>query len=105
LYGNQALLYIYEGGNPDAPKILDEFNQTAVKSPVLGFTYNPEKMKTEIAAISNVVAEFSPGLSSGAVDKDGLYDKFLAKLKAAGVDKLIADKQSQLDEWLKQQGN
>ncbi len=103
MFGNQAILYTYGDEDKNAPAILDKFNKDAVRSPALGFTYNPDKMKNEIAALANVAAEFDPIISSGAVDprSDGLYDKFLAKLKAAGIDKLLADQQGQLDAWVK----
>jgi len=103
MFGNQSLLYAYGEENVNAANDLDNFNQNAVKSPALGFSYNPEAMKNEIAALTNIVLEYDPVISSGAVDmnKDGLYQKFLQKLKAAGIDRLLEDQNKQLEEWLK----
>lgn len=103
IFGNEALVYPTIDEDPNLQQILDEFNQNAIKSPALGFVYDPSKMKNEIAALENIKLEFDPVISSGVTDamKDGHYEKFLAKLKAAGIDRLIADKQAQLDEWLK----
>ena len=102
MFGNQSLLYTYGDEDPNAPQILDNFNKTAVKSPALGFTYDPSAMKNELAALTNVASEFDPVISSGAIDAmaEGTYETFLAKLEAAGINRLLEDQQSQLDAWL-----
>jgi len=103
MMGNETLLYTYEDQDPRTPQLVDQFNQNAVRTPALGFTYDPSKMKSEIAALTNVSAQYDPGLSSGTVDgyADGLYNQFLDKLKAAGIDKLLADQNAQLSAWMK----
>ncbi|MOA60671.1 hypothetical protein D3C78_1856060 [compost metagenome] len=70
----------------------------------MGFTMNPESVKTEIAAISNVIAQYYLVLETGSVDPDKVLPQFIEKLKDAGIDKVIADKQRQLDEWAKAEG-
>lgn len=104
MMGNQSLLYAYGDQPANTPQLLDQFNQAAVRSPNLGFTYNPEKMKNQIAALKNIAAQYDPGISSGSIDAtaNGLYDQFLAKLKAGGIDQLLADQNSQLQAWMKQ---
>lgn len=100
-FGNQALLYPFEGQDPNTPRLLDEFNRNATRSGIFGFSYDPKNVKNELAALSNVVSEFSPALSMGAIDpyENGTYDKFLEKLDAAGVQRLKDDMQAQLDAW------
>jgi putative aldouronate transport system substrate-binding protein len=58
-------------------------------------------VKNEVAAFNNVVTEFTGALWSGTVDPEKTIPKFIEKLKAAGSDKVIAEKQRQLDEWAK----
>ena len=41
-------------------------------------------------------------MTSGAVDPNEMIPKYLEKLKAAGIDKIIAAKQEQLDAFLAQ---
>lgn len=43
------------------------------------------------------------GLNTGSVDPKVEIPNFVAKLKAAGLDKIIAAKQTQLDAWASQQ--
>lgn len=51
-----------------------------------------------------MVATYVPVLESGSVDLDENYQDFLTALEEAGIDRIIADKQRQLDEWLERHG-
>jgi putative aldouronate transport system substrate-binding protein len=101
MFGNQFLSYPWTTDSPDIWTKMDTFNKGSKKSAALGFMYNPNPVKTELAAISNVVKQYSPGLENGALDPKENLPKFVAALKAAGIDKVIAEKQKQLDEWAK----
>jgi len=102
-FGNQALLFDLDGDPPNGAKRLEDFNTLAIRNSALGFTYDATNMKNEIGVLTNIAAEFDPQISSGTVDAraDGTYAKFLAKLKAGGIDKLLADQNAQLNAWLK----
>ncbi len=97
--GNQLIEYTWTNEDPDKAQKLKEFNNDAIESKISGFSFNSEPVKTEQAAISNVVKQYVQSLESGSVDVDSVYPKFISALKAAGVDKLIAEKQKQIDEW------
>lgn len=99
LMGNQLASYVWEGNDPKYYKILDENNKTSPVSNVLGFSYDSTKVKTEIANVNNVVNQYAPGLDTGSLDPEKYLPEFISKLKAAGIDKIIAEKQSQLDKW------
>lgn len=75
-----------------------------VKSVIAGFEFNQDPVKSEISKVNAVVAEYRKVLESGAGTEAQLldrYDEFLAKLKKAGVDKIIEEKQRQIDGFLK----
>lgn len=56
-------------------------------------------MKAEEAAVKNVLDEMRPGIRTGTLDPETVYiPKLHDKLKAAGIDKFIAEKQKQVDE-------
>jgi len=99
-FGNQYLCYTW----PDQPKDLWEqykaFNASKSESPVIGFTFNLEPVKSEEAAVKNVIDEMRPGIVTGTLDPETFIPKLLDKLKAAGIDKIIAEKQRQIDEWM-----
>ena len=56
-------------------------------------------MTAEIAAVQNVKEEFWATLMTGTVDPDKFIPQANEKFKAAGLDKIIAEAQSQIDAW------
>lgn len=97
--GNIFLTYVVETDPADLYEQYKAFNQSAVKSKALGFSFNSEPVKNEITAINNVMDQFKKGLETGTLDPANKLAEFNSKLKAAGIDKVIAEKQKQLDEW------
>lgn len=100
IFGNQYLSYVWEGDDIDVYDQLKEFNESAMKSGAFGFVYDNSKVKTEVAAVNNVLNEYRAGLEFGVLDPETALPEFLSKLETAGIDKIIAEKQSQLDAWL-----
>jgi putative aldouronate transport system substrate-binding protein len=78
-----------------------KINMEAAPSPLLGFSFNPEPVNSELAQCKSVVDEFLPGLENGAVDPSALLPQFLDKLEKAGASRLIAEMQKQIDAWKK----
>ncbi|UJF32437.1 ABC transporter substrate-binding protein [Paenibacillus hexagrammi] len=100
MFGNQFLNYLFENEDPQKWEKYKEFNKSGKKSPGLGFTFNSEPVKTEVAAAVNVEKEFNAALDTGSVDPDATLAKYQEKMKAAGMDKIIAEKQKQFDAFL-----
>lgn len=100
-FPNNFLQYVMEGTDPDIWKKVGEFNKNAQISLALGFTYDNTRVNTQAAACKNVIDEYNTALLSGLVDPDAELPKFLAKLKDAGIEDIITEKQSQLDAWLR----
>ena len=73
------------------------------RSKYLGFLYDSSNCKTEVTACNNVIQQYYIGLECGEMDPNETLPKFEQELKAAGIDTIIADKQSQLDAWLSAQ--
>ncbi|OMF37993.1 hypothetical protein BK133_03140 [Paenibacillus sp. FSL H8-0548] len=96
--GNNALAKVWEGTEPDIWEQTKEFNNSSTFSKALGFSFDSSPVKTEIAAVANVNNQYKAGLESGTIDPAKL-DEFISKLKSAGLDKIIAEKQKQLDQW------
>ncbi|MFC0469030.1 ABC transporter substrate-binding protein [Halalkalibacter kiskunsagensis] len=101
--GNQLILKLYEDDPADKWEAFEEFNDTAIPSPVLGFYFDSNPVRTEIAAINNVTSEFSPALLKGAVDPEEYIPAFNKKLYEAGMQKVLDEIQSQYDEWKESQ--
>lgn len=83
------------------PKYGQKLMEGAWCPPLYGFTPANTNTANEIAAVSNVVEQYNDVLVYGDVNPDEYYPQFIAALKEAGIDKIIADYQAQVNEWLK----
>ncbi|OCT11859.1 ABC transporter substrate-binding protein [Paenibacillus pectinilyticus] len=101
MWGNQFLSYVFKGDSPDIWKETMEFNKSAKKSKALGFSFDADPVKTEITAVTNVTNQYQKGIETGTLDPDKALPEYISKLKAAGIDKIIAEKQKQMDAWAK----
>ncbi|WP_371069554.1 ABC transporter substrate-binding protein [Sediminibacillus sp. JSM 1682029] len=97
--GNQFILDLYEEDPDDKWDAFKEFNASATNAPTLGFHFDTNPVRTEIASISNVMDEFAPALYTGSVDPEEYLPKANEKLKEAGIDKVMEEIQKQYDEW------
>ncbi|PXV95866.1 carbohydrate ABC transporter substrate-binding protein (CUT1 family) [Lachnotalea glycerini] len=98
--GNFFNMYQMGTSNPESLVWEEEQNQTAKKSPAMGFTFDSSLVKTEYTSVTNVIQQYLPGLLCGSIDPETALSEFRGKLAAAGLDKIITEKQKQLDEWL-----
>lgn len=98
--GNQFLNYVWNTEAPDKWEQFKQFNVGAKPSPALGFTFDSEPVKAEVGALANVIKEYQKVLETGSVDPDQMLPKFIAAQKSAGLDKVIAEKKKQLNEFL-----
>lgn len=99
-FGNQFNAYLLEGAEPDIWEKTIEMNDTAKKSPLLGFTFDSAPVSSEIAQVSAVTSEYG-ALTNGSRDYNEFYEEYKSRLKAAGIEKLRDEVQRQLDEYKK----
>lgn len=99
LGGNWFLSYLSPTDPADRNELVQKGNKSAKVSPILGFTFDPSSVQNEIAACTNVVSQYYVGLSTGTLDPDKYASVFISKLKESGSDKIIAEKQRQVDSW------
>lgn len=94
-------MYQWEPNTEDFYTDLPAFQEQAEKSYILGYTFNADPVSTQLAAVTNVVSEYRPGLICGNVDDvDAAVAQFQEKLEQAGILDIIAENQRQLNEWL-----
>ena len=71
-------------------------------TPIIGFLPDTKSVATEWAQVTAVITEYQYQLEFGTLpDNTSVYNAFLAKLKAAGNDKIIATIQAQLDQFMR----
>ncbi|SEO53988.1 ABC transporter substrate-binding protein [Paenibacillus sp. OV219] len=99
--GNQMLDYTRVGEDPNKYLNYEQFNEQvkSQSSPLIGFVFDSEPVKNELIAVSKVQSTFDPGFQSGQLDPEKELPKMIDKLKSAGLDKIIAEAQKQVDAW------
>lgn len=97
--GNPMNGYTFHTDDPNLWEQVKEFNASAIRSAAFGFSFNAAPVENERTAINNVIEQYRKVLETGSVDPASKLAEFNTKLKAAGMDKFIAEKQKQLDEW------
>jgi putative aldouronate transport system substrate-binding protein len=90
-YNNPKLVGLHEVSTESAAK--------AAKSPALGFSFDPEPVKTEIAQLDTIVSEYALPLGNGMTDPATALPEIRQRLEAAGIATVIAEVQRQLDAW------
>lgn len=99
--GNVFNGFIDENDDADVWEKTKEINANAVKSPLLGFSPNTDKLKIQIAGCQSAIDEYLTQLTAGVVETEPSYSDFIKKLKAADCDMIIEELQRQIDEWQK----
>lgn len=99
LFGNQYLSGVWTGDDPNTREISQEMNKGAKKDVTFGFAPDISGFSTEVAAVTSAINEYAGSLQNGLVDVDASLEQFNAKLDAAGIDKIIASVQDQLNAW------
>jgi putative aldouronate transport system substrate-binding protein len=98
-FANQYLNYLFPNEDPRKWAKIDAYSRTAAPVNSLGFFVNEEPIKNELAAMALVHDEFIPGLDAGSSDPAKYVPLALARYKAAGLDRVLAEVQKQYDAW------
>lgn len=85
--------------SPEFVQTLQKWDDGAIEAPTLGFRFNADPVKAEMAQINAVEKEYVDAAYAGFSDYDQFFPKFQSKLKSAGIDKVIAEMQRQLTEF------
>ena len=83
--------------------LVKDINDNTEIPKVIGFTFDASGVKQKIADCKAVVNEYLEAFEKAQFkDKDATYAEFISRLKAAGADDIVAEKQRQLNEFLAQ---
>ncbi|MFD0961484.1 ABC transporter substrate-binding protein [Paenibacillus chungangensis] len=100
MFKNMNLQRFAVGITDDYIEKIKKWDEGAEFSPLMGFNFNPESVKTELAQAQQVFNAYSSTLNSGIVDPETIWPEFTKQMKAAGQDKIIEEAQKQIDEFL-----
>jgi len=101
MQGNNLLLYLLETEPEDKWEFFNKFNSEAVESPLSGFWPDFTPIEAELAVISNLIEEYEAYLWNGVLDPEVYLPEYIRKIEEAGAEKVIAELQRQVDDWLK----
>ena len=97
---NQQNAHVWSGNNPEVYDRYQEVRNSAKVSVAYGFAFDDTAVINEIAALTAVRDQYAHTIGSGAVEPEEAIKEFNEALYAAGLQKVIDEKQRQLDEWL-----
>lgn len=96
--GNVFINYLFKTEDPKKAEKYLEFNKGSIPMETLGFSFDNSPVKSEIAAIKNISAEY--GNAVMILDPDTNIPKAIDKFEAAGIRKVQEEIQNQLDAYL-----
>ena len=98
--GNQFNAFVQKGQPANVWDLTKKLNTTAVSSPIDGFSFNTERVKTEIAQMQTVDTKYSKIILNGAADPVITIRKRNKELNLNNnLRKVVAEAQKQLNEW------
>lgn len=82
----------------------NQYNQSAIRAPHIGFSFDTASADAITAAVGSVVEEYGPALETGVVDPETSIPRFLDALEQSGVETLLDEIRLQLSQYKKQKG-
>lgn len=101
---NQFIAGVFEGNDLDLWDQMKTFNSGAKESKAIGFNFDNSSVSTEYTALANIYNEYQKQLEFGFSDPTTAIPEMVERLKKAGLDTYITEKQNQLDTWAKAAG-
>lgn len=101
MYGDQRKKYVFD--SDELRKKLEAYEARIVRKDNMyeGFIFDQEELNVELLKVQDVLKQYLPVLECGCVELDVVYPEFIQKLKEAGIEKIITEKQTQFDLWKK----
>lgn len=97
MFGNQFNAHYRNESQVGAWDETKKLNDTATPAPTLGFVFNREPVKNEIAAITALLAEYTPLGAKGS--DSSVFPKMMDDVKAAGAEKVKEELSKQIVAW------
>ncbi len=105
--GNTKNMLIETPAGEDYIEKLEELENSATTSPIVGYMFDDTDFQTESAVLSSTINQYLPQLQCGMAGSEeatiALVNEFVAALEAAGINDVIAANQEQLDAYLAEQ--
>ncbi len=97
--GNQMINYLKPGQPDDLYTNWIKYNNEAKRSPLLGFVFNDSNVKNEITQLTAIATEYKAISTGGIENPIKLLEERNKKFEEAGIEKVRAEIQTQVDAW------
>ncbi len=87
--------------SPEIDAAVEDMIKKAVKNPLRGFIFRTDAVNSEVAECQELEAQYVQPLTWGLVDPGKVLPEFRKKLHEAGIDKIKAEADKQIAEFLK----
>lgn len=105
IYPNQTAGHAWDGNPVDIWDQYKAATESAVKSQAAGFVYDSTVVSDQVAACNATFGQYTKSMQFGTMDDvDAAIAEFNDALYSSGLEAIMQEKQSQLDEWLAEQG-
>jgi putative aldouronate transport system substrate-binding protein len=98
--GNINILPLKEGDPANLYKVIFPKFNNAQGLPILGYSFDQDSVKTQMAGLNNLATQYSVGLLTGASDPAKVLPTFIKKIKATGIDTVVKEANKQLKAFL-----
>jgi putative aldouronate transport system substrate-binding protein len=103
--GDIMLQKVTNKEDPDKNRLLIEYSNDALNHPALGFRFRTEPIVAQLTAVNSVVDGMSRALWTGYVDPAVELPKYINDLKAAGLESIQAEVETQYAAWKEAKGS
>lgn len=102
---NQYLAYVWQGDSTGLGEEVARYNEEAAKSVAFGFYFDASDVKLERDRCKEVAEAYLEGFLKGEFDLEKILPVFWQDLRTAGIDKVINEKQRQLNNFIQNSGS
>jgi len=100
MIGNVDYIRYQTSTHPRRVELMSQVNDDAENSIIIGFVFDPSAVEAEYSNCLNELEVSVLPMRMGLVSYEDGYAKALSNMKAAGIDKVIAEYTKQFDAWL-----
>ncbi|MCF0132415.1 MAG: ABC transporter substrate-binding protein [Blautia sp.] len=100
VWGDKMKDYVMAPNDETYYEKMKAFNDgIELKSLTLGYCFNSEPVRTQYAAVNDVITQYKAILGMGVVDPASEMENFRSALEAAGINDCIEENKAQLAKW------
>lgn len=100
-FGNVFKQYTMNTTIPNYKEALQEYNDAAARSALIGFNFDSNSMKNECAAVNSIWAQYKKIFYTGTGDVEQNLKEYFGKIETAGINEIVEEYNRQYQEWKK----